>query len=490
MPSAARNIVIEVHSSSHCRCFSLVSSFFLLLPLPFGSCSSACLSRFASLRFVSSCASCPTVASPAALVTLALPVVPLSFLFYALACPHARLLCCCFYFYFPSPRDLPFPRPRYPLRTPASFPRPSDPRSSLFVRAIALALCLLPVPLVLCVCLLCCCPPVYHTPCSPLPHTRSRRSRGVPRVTPPHERAPLSSVIIPVGSVFSRKAAPSALECYIIRLPGFDEDQGTLQVGLVDASGHTEGTFASIVKRGHFIQPCSFESLPSRASFVLAQLLDCPPLSGRVSPRISSHLPSLLRTSSPLPLLAPLMVTPVMDLHLLLRSHSCDSASSSSLPSFSDLLSPLPADSHSGSRWSLLPSHREFKLLLVWKVPRLASPAFIIFSHLEGGVRRWLRRLHPTASPAKFRRLLESVAPPFGVLEPFLLDARFYCPTLSASRSGHPIRLCDLSFFTLRHLWTLFGFPLSDPLYSVLRYSFSAPQLCFLLCLSHVHFVL
>ena len=64
------------------------------------------------------------------------------------------------------------------------------------------------------------------------------------------------------------------------------------------------------------------------------------------------------------------------------------------------------------------------------------------------------------------------------VLEPFLLDARFYCPTLSASRSGHPIRLCDMSFFTLRHLWTLFGFPLSDPLYSVLRHSFSAPQVC------------
>jgi hypothetical protein len=116
-------------------------------------------------------------------------------------------------------------------------------------------------------------------------------------------------------------------------------------------------------------------------------------------------------------------------------------------------------------------------------VPRLASPAFVIFGHLEGGVRRWLHRLHPFASPARFRRLLESVAPPYSVLEPFLLDARFYCPTLSASRSGHPIRLCDMSFFTLRHLWTLFGFPLSDPLYSVLRHSFSAPQVCFSLFL-------
>ena len=322
----------------------------------------------------------------------------------------------------------------------------------------------------------------------PFLQIRSRRSRGVSHVTPPHERAPLSSVVIPVGSVFRRKAAPPALECYLIRLPGSDEDQGTLRVGLVDSSGHTEGTYASVVQGGHFSQPCSFESLPSWANFALSHLLDSPPLSGRVSPRLSSRLPSLLRTSSPLPLLAPLMVTPIEDLLVLLRSLPCDSTSSVSLPSFPDLLSPLPADSHPGSRRLLLSSHREFKLLLVWKVPRLASPAFVIFGHLEGGVRRWLRRLHPTASSAKFRRLLESVAPPFGVLEPFLLDARFYCPTLSANRSGHPIRLCDFSFFTLRHLWTLFGFPLSDPLYSVLRHSFSAPQVCFLSCFPHVYF--
>ena len=171
------------------------------------------------------------------------------------------------------------------------------------------------------------------------------------------------------------------------------------------------------------------------------------------------------------------MVTPIEDLHTILHSFSCDSASSfSSLPSFSDLLFPLPADSHSGSRRLLLPSHREFKLLHVWGVPRLASPAFVIFGHLEGGVRRWLHRLHPTASSARFRRLLESISPPYSVLEPFLLDARFFCPTLSASRSGHPICLCDMSFFSLRHLWVLFGFPLSDPLYAVLRFSFSAPQ--------------
>lgn len=138
------------------------------------------------------------------------------------------------------------------------------------------------------------------------------------------------------------------LSPYLIRLPGFDEDQGTLRVGLFDISGHTEGTYASIVKGGHFSLPCSFESLPSWASFALSHLLNYPPPSGRVSPRVSSRFPSSLRTSSPLPLLAPHMVTPIEDLHLLLGSLSCDFSPSVALPSFSDLLSPLPADSHPG----------------------------------------------------------------------------------------------------------------------------------------------
>ena len=378
-----------------------------------------------------------------------------------------------------SPPRLPSPDVRFPF-------------SSLLSLSAYLSACACPLSLFvahaacLCVLLLCChslsspallCPPFQ---------IRSRRSRGVSHVVSPHERVPLTSVVIPIGSVFIRKAAPPALECYLIRLPGSNEDQGTLRVGLVDVSGHTEGTFASVVGGGHFSQPCSFESLPPWASSSLCHLLDCPPPSGRISPRLSSRLPSLSLTSSPLPLLAPLMITPIEDLHTLLRSLPCASSSSSSPPSFSDLLSPISADSHPGSRRSLLPSHREFKLLRVWGVPRLASPAFVIFGHLEGGVRRWLRRLHPTASPARFRRLLESVAPPSDVLEPFLLDARFYCPTLSACRSGHPIRLCDMSFFSLRHLWILFGFPLSDPLYFVLRHSFSAPQVCSFLCFPHV----
>ena len=385
-----------------------------------------------------------------------------------------RLLCCVSFLYLSSLRDLLVPCPSFPLRTYALSRSLSVPRPFLPSRALALAPRLLHMSLVLCVCMLCCCSPVSHSALSfSSPQIRSCRVRGVSHVTPPDERAPLTSVVIPIGSVFRRRAAPSALECYLIRLPGFDEDQGTLRVGLVDISGYTEGTYASVVKGGHFSLPCSFESLPSWASFALSNLFNYPSPFGRVSPRVSS----LLLTSSPLPLLAPLMVAPIEDLRSLLLSLSCDFSPSVAPPSFSDLLSPLPADSHPGSRRLLLPSHREFILLRVWGVPRLASPAFVIFGHLEGGVRRWLRSLHPSASPARFRRLLESVAPPYYVLKPFLLDARFYCPTLSASRSVHPIRLCDMSFFTLRHLWILFGFPLCDPLF--LSYVIRFPHLRF-----------
>ena len=183
--------------------------------------------------------------------------------------------------------------------------------SFLLVRLLSLLACFTCRLFCVCACsMLCCCPPFSHSALSfSSPQIRSRRVRGVSHVTPPDERAPLTSVVIPIGSVFRRRAAPSALECYLIRLPGFDEDQGTLRVGLVDISGYTEGTYASIVEGGHFSLPCSFESLPSWASFALSNLLNYPPPFGRVSPRVSSPL----LTSSPLPLLAPLMVAPIED---------------------------------------------------------------------------------------------------------------------------------------------------------------------------------
>ena len=276
--------------------FSLVSSSSLLLPLPFGSCFLACPLRFVPLRFTLLRLTLPSLVSASPPLTiLASPSVSRFPSLHALACLYARLLCCCSLFYLPSLRDL------------SSLPSPDVRSISSSLRSLSFSFfscacsCSLLVPYAACFCVCVCCAValLHRTPCSPLSQIRSRRSRGVSRVTPPHERAPLTSVIIPVGFVFVRKAAPPALECYLIRLPGSDEDQGTLRVGLIDSSGHTEGTYASVVRGGHFSQPCSFESLPSWASFVLSHLLDCPPLSGWVSPRISSRLPSLLRTSSP-----------------------------------------------------------------------------------------------------------------------------------------------------------------------------------------------
>ena len=176
-----------------------------------------------------------------------------------------------------------------PLPSPSSLPSPDVCLVSSSLRSLSSSFsscaysCSLPVQyaVFICVCACCAVALLHRTPCSPLSQIRSRRSRGVSRVTPPHERAPLTSVVIPVGSVFVRKAAPPALECYLIRLPGSDEDQGTLRVGLVDSSGHTEGTYASVVKGGHFSQPCSFEALPSWASSSLSYLLDYPPSFGR-----------------------------------------------------------------------------------------------------------------------------------------------------------------------------------------------------------------
>ena len=222
MPSAARNIVIEVCSSSFPVCFLLAFSSSLLLPLLSGSC-------LLSIRFPSSC----------------LPSLRLVFRFVSLSSLLLRL----------SPwRFRPCLGPSYSMSSPACMrdylcPAPfstfrlfgtSLPLSSLpspDVRFISSSLRSLSSSFFSCACsrsllashVACfvCVPAVLLLSSIalfallPSPQIRSRRSRGVSRVTPPHERAPLTSVVIPVGSVFRRRAAPPALECYLIRLPGF-----------------------------------------------------------------------------------------------------------------------------------------------------------------------------------------------------------------------------------------------------------------------------
>ena len=168
MPSAARNISIEVCSSSlpvTFRCFFLLlvaaapvrlllaqHPLLFLLP-PF------ILPR-SVFRFF--------VASSLALITSALPAFIVDTCF---PCSHllcARLLCCSFVFYLPSPRAVPFLRPAYPLRTSASPPRLSGPCLPLSSRALVLAPCLLPMSLV-CVCLCCAVTLLRHMPFFALP---------------------------------------------------------------------------------------------------------------------------------------------------------------------------------------------------------------------------------------------------------------------------------------------------------------------------------
>ena len=144
MPSAARNIVIEVCSFSS----PVVSLGFLLLlvaaapvrlllsehPLRF------LLPPFASSRF----AFRVLVVSSVALVTLAFRLVSV----YSMSLPACvRDYCvtapCSTFRHL---RDLFLPRPRYPLRTFASSPRLSGPCPLLSSRALALAPCLFNMP--------------------------------------------------------------------------------------------------------------------------------------------------------------------------------------------------------------------------------------------------------------------------------------------------------------------------------------------------------
>ena len=257
---------------------------------------------------------------------------------------------------------------------------------------------------------------------------------------------------------------------YLIRLPGYDLNQATLRVGMVDVSGHIEGANLSAVGL-HFSRPCAPGSLPDWATLALHRLLDFPPPCGRVQLAVSSATVSL--QSSPLvgsrclSSLSPL-VPPLLELR--------DSLVRVIMPvvSVTHLLRPRPSDVLPRARRSLLPSHREVLLMSQWGVPHLPVPAVLVFGHLERKVRAWLRALFPLASKKNFRLRLESCVPPPPLVHSCVILAGSPCPTLSSQRSGLPIRLVDFTFLTLSHLWSLFGFPRRDPLLSVLR-RYSAP---------------
>ena len=263
---------------------------------------------------------------------------------------------------------------------------------------------------------------------------------------------------------------------FLIRLPGCDLNQATLRVGVVDISGHSEGANLSAVGL-HFSEPCAPGSVPEWAMLALHRLLDYPPPCGRVWSATGS-VAAPLQVSAPgshcLASLA-LLVPPLLDLR--------NSLVGVALPAVSvtELLRPRSSDLLPRARRSLLTSHREFLLMTQWGVPRLPVPAMLIFGHLERKVRVWLRSQYPLASTRAFRRRLESCVPPPSLVLSCVIQAGFPCSTLSSQRSGLPIRLFDFTFLTLSHLWSLFGFPRSDPLFSVLH-RYSAPVWHHMLC--------
>ena len=267
---------------------------------------------------------------------------------------------------------------------------------------------------------------------------------------------------------------------FLIRLPGCDLNQATLRVGVVDICGYTEGANLSVVGL-HFFRPRLPGSLPDWALLALHRLLDFPPPCGRVYPALG--LSSNLLQSSCSPRLATLFVgtparlyPPLLDLRTALGEVALVPSRS-----LSSIVRPRPSDSSLRARRSLLPTHREVRLLLQWGVPRLASPALIVFGHLERKVRAWLRLRWPQLGRAAFGRRLVVCVPPYHIVLSCIIGPGDLCPTLSSQRSGLPIRLCDFTFLTLPHLWSLFGLPTPDPLLRVLR-NFSAPAWHRMLC--------
>ena len=178
--------------------------------------------------------------------------------------------------------------------------------------------------------------------------------------------------------------------------------------------GYTEGADLSAVGQ-HFSKPRAPESLPSWALLALHRLLDSPPACGRSSPPTSPL--SVLFSAPALRLTTPYvgmpsgLSPPLLDLCVALGGVALVPSRS-----LSSIVRPRPSDSSPRARRSLLPTHREIRLLTQWGVPHLASAALIVFGHLERKIRAWLRLRWPRLGQAAFGRRLVACVPPHHIV--------------------------------------------------------------------------
>ena len=215
-------------------------------------------------------------------------------------------------------------------------------------------------------------------------HRPSSSRGGVSAPVPFDEQQPISSAGngILVGSMFEACHGPPG-PAYLVRLPGRDLNQETLRVGLVREDGHTEGANLSVIGP-HFSRPRAPGSLPSWALHVgIHRMLDSPPECGR-SPALPA--PVILPIASRL--VTRFVGTPAeLSPHLLDLRVALGDVTAVPTYSLSFILRPRPSDYSVLARRSLLPTHREVRLMTQWGVPHLPSPAMLVFGHLERKVR-------------------------------------------------------------------------------------------------------
>ena len=299
---------------------------------------------------------------------------------------------------------------------------------------------------------------------------RSRRSTSF-------EDAPTT---IAVGSTFHVPPGDGLPACYAVRLPGSTEYGGALRVGYCDLLGN-DPTFGFASQFGaHLSTPAAFDGLPLAVRTAFQEMIDDPPAAEfpcRAAPRIRHPRPlSSLPRSAAAPRIRhsrPLSSLP----------HSAAVPPFDRLPPFSpcsllpptralaDVLDPCHDLPSSPSR-DLQAHCREACRLARWGLPDNLPGSCVIFRQLDSAVNRRVRAVFPSAGNDELPSLYRDFTPPATLFQNLIRGVvtpsagSHLCPTISARRSGHPIRLADRTFFSTRHLLELFGLPFADALAS------------------------